>query len=69
MNKLRELIQVAGIIAVCSTPMLAQNSVNLAANLPFAFNVGTRSLPAGDYEFFKVCAARNPTLDPYAGQS
>ncbi len=49
MNKLRELIQFAGIIAVCSAPMFAQNSVNLAASIPFAFNVGTRSLPAGDY--------------------
>jgi hypothetical protein len=26
MNKLRDLIQVAGIIAVCSAPMFAQNN-------------------------------------------
>lgn len=62
MNKLRELIQVAGIIAVCSTPMFAQNSVNLAANVPFAFNVGTRSLPAGDYEFYGQGGSPNLTL-------
>ena len=62
MNKLRELIQVAGIIAVCSTPMFAQNSVNLAANVPFAFNVGTKSLPAGDYEFYGQAGSPNLTL-------
>jgi len=52
MNKLRQLIQFAGIIAVCSAPMFAQNSVNLAAKVPFAFIVGTRSMPAGDYRFY-----------------
>jgi hypothetical protein len=62
MTKLRELIQVAGIIAACSTPMFAQNSVNLAANVPFAFNVGTRSLPAGEYEFYGQGGSPNLTL-------
>ena len=52
MNKLRNLIQVAGIIAVYSAPMFAQNSVNVSASVPFAFNVGTKSLPAGDYRFY-----------------
>ena len=52
MNKLRNLIQVAGIIAVCSAPMFAQSSVNLVASVPFAFNVGARSLPAGDYRIY-----------------
>jgi hypothetical protein len=61
MNKLRELIKVAGIIAVCSAPMFAQNSVNLAASVPFAFNVGTRSLPAGDYRFYGQ--AGSPSLN------
>jgi hypothetical protein len=59
MNKLRELIQVAGIIAVCSAPMFAQSSVNLAASVPFAFNVGTRSLPAGDYRIYGQSGSPN----------
>jgi hypothetical protein len=61
MNKLRNLIQVAGIIAVCSAPMFAQNSVNVTASVPFAFNVGTRSLPAGDYSFYG--RAGSPSLN------
>ena len=61
MNKLRNLIQVAGIIAVCSAPMFAQNSVNVAASVPFAFNVGTKSLPAGDYSFYGQ--AGSPSLN------
>ena len=62
MNKLREPIQVAGIIAVCSTPMFAQDSVNSTANVSFAFNVGTRSLPAGDYDFYGQAGSPNLTL-------
>jgi hypothetical protein len=61
MNKLRKLIQVAGIIAVCSAPMFAQNAVNLTASVPFAFNVGTRSLPAGDYRLYGQ--AGSPSLN------
>jgi len=67
MNKLRELIQVAGVIALCSTPMFAQNSVNLSANVPFAFNVGTRSLPAGDYELYSQGGSPNLTLRSAGG--
>jgi hypothetical protein len=61
MNKLRKMIQVAGIIAVCSAPMFAQNPVNLTASVPFAFNVGTRSLPAGDYKLYGQ--AGSPSLN------
>ncbi len=54
------LIHIAGIVALCSAPLFAQNSMNLTAHVPFAFHAGTKSLPAGDYRFY--CEAGSPNV-------
>jgi hypothetical protein len=69
MNKLRELIQIASIIAVCSAPTFAQSSVNLAANVPFAFNIGRKSLPAGDYRIYGQSGSPNLTVRTAEGSA
>src|ERR1700722_20404577 len=48
----RKLIHFAGFIALCSAPLFAQSSVNLTAEVPFAFNVGEIWLPAGQYRIY-----------------
>lgn len=42
-------IAIAGLVA-CSFPALAQSNDRVQANIPFAFQVGTKMLPAGSYD-------------------
>jgi hypothetical protein len=70
MNKTwRELITFAGVIAVCSAPLFAQNSVNLTATVPFAFHAGSTWLPAGHYRIYSETGSPILTLRAEDGQA
>jgi hypothetical protein len=49
MNFAKTMLLITGIAALSVTPSLAQSSVDLKANVPWAFNAGNTRLPAGEY--------------------
>ena len=48
------MLSAAGLMAVA--PVFAQDQERVKANIPFAFNVGSKVLPAGNYEVRAVFA-------------
>lgn len=45
----RAVLAIAGMVFLAAAPAFAADTV--LANVPFAFKVGSKTLPAGDYEF------------------
>ncbi len=48
MKRVYTLLSVAVLVAALGLPLSAQ-TITMQANIPFAFTVGSRSLPAGEY--------------------
>ena len=48
-KKMYVMLSISALVAALAVPLMAQ-SIRLTANIPFEFMVGTKTLPAGEYQ-------------------
>jgi hypothetical protein len=48
---MKRLLFATALFSVCTLPSLQAQSLNAYANIPFDFRMGTKSMPAGRYNF------------------
>jgi hypothetical protein len=53
----KPLVKFAGLFALCTAPIFAQGPTDLKVNIPFAFTVGHKAMPAGVYDIHNDIAS------------
>jgi hypothetical protein len=48
-KRMYAMLSISALVVALAVPLMAQ-SIRLTANIPFEFTVGTKTLPAGEYE-------------------